>query len=87
MSMWTYTTIYRAVIQYIQSDLRMTNLQLNFGVIAIATRSPRVLMRFTLTNPQISKKETWTVVLSGETVEGLIQAVRESVAPHRESLQ
>ena len=39
-SMWTYTDIYKAIIKYIDTDLRNTDYILNFGVIAIATQSP-----------------------------------------------
>ena len=38
--MWTYTDIYKAIIKYIDNDLRNTNYVLNFGVVAIGTRAP-----------------------------------------------
>ena len=38
--MWTYTAIYKAIIKYIDTDLRNTDYVLNFGVVAIATQSP-----------------------------------------------
>ena len=36
--MWTYTDIYKAIIKYIDTDLR--NYVLNFGMVVIATQSP-----------------------------------------------
>ena len=38
--MWTYTDIYKAIIKYIDNDLRNTDYILNFGVVAIGTQTP-----------------------------------------------
>ena len=37
--MWTYTNIYKAIIKYIDTDLRNTDYILNFGVVVIATHN------------------------------------------------
>ena len=39
--MWTYTDIYKAIIKYIDTELQNTDYVLNFGVVVIATQSPR----------------------------------------------
>ena len=44
--MWTYTDIYKAIIKYIDTDLRNTDYVLNFGVVAIATNPLEHLLNF-----------------------------------------
>ena len=46
--MWTYTDIYKSIVRFIDSDLRNTDYVLNFGVVAIATQSPRASVKFLL---------------------------------------
>ena len=46
--MWTYNDIYRAIVFYINQDLRDTDYTLNFGVVGIATQSPRAIVKFCL---------------------------------------
>ena len=48
--MWTYTDIYKAIIKYIDTDLRNTDYVLNFGIVAIATQSPQASVKFCLKN-------------------------------------
>ena len=53
--MWTCTDIYKAIIKYIDTDLRNTDYVLNFGVVAIATQSPQASIKFCLKNIQSNK--------------------------------
>ena len=76
--MWTYTDIYKAIIKYIDTDLRNTDYVLNFGVVAIATQSPQASVKFCLKNVQTNKQK-W---LMGETILALEANVRASVAVH-----
>ena len=55
--MWTYTDIYKAIIKYIDTDLCNTDYVLNFGVVAIATQSPQVPIKFCLKNIQTNKQK------------------------------
>ena len=79
--MWTYTDIYKAIIKYIDTDLRNTDYILNFGIVAIATQSPRTSIKFCLKNIQRNKQKRWTL-LTGETILALEANVRASVAIH-----
>ena len=81
-SMWTYTDTYKAIIKYIDTDLRNTDYVLNFGVVAIATQSSRASVKFCLKNIQTNKQKCWTLLLTGETLLALETDVRNSVAIH-----
>ena len=80
--MWTYTDIYKAIIKYIDTDLRNTDCVLNFGIVAIATQSPQTSIKFCLKNIQTNKQTRWTLLLTGETILALEANVRASVAVH-----
>ena len=80
--MWTYTDIYKAIIKYIDTDLRNTDYILNFGLEAIATQSPLASVKFCLKNIQTNKQKRWTLLLTGETILALEANVRASVAVH-----
>ena len=80
--MWTYTDIYKAIIKYINTDLRNTDYILNFGVVAIAIQSPQASIKFCLKNIQTNKQKRWTLLLTGETILALEANVRASVAVH-----
>ena len=76
------TQIYKAIVKYIDTDLRNTNYVLNFGVVAIATQSPRASVKFCLKNIQTNKQKRWTLLLMGQTILELEANVRASVAVH-----
>ena len=80
--MWMYTDIYEAIIKYIDTDLQNTDYVLNFGVVAIATQSPRASVKFCLKNVQTNKQKWWTLLLMGETILALEANVRASVVVH-----
>ena len=80
--MWTYTDIYKAIIKYIDTNLRNTDYILNFGVVAIATQSPQASIKLCLNNIQTNKQKRWTLLLTGETILALEANVRASVAIH-----
>ena len=80
--MWTYTDIYKAIIKYIDTDLRNTDYILNFGVVVIATQSPQVSVKFCLKNVQTNKQKWWMLLLMGETILALEANARASVAVH-----
>ena len=86
-SMWNYDSIYRAFINYYQQELRTTQLTINISVIVIATQSPRVLVRFTLTNIQNHKFKQWTTILVGEAINSLIQNIKNRVATFKRQLE
>ena len=77
MSMWTYNSVYQAFINYYQQDLRNTSYTINISVIAIATGSPRVLVRFTLTDSQTNHNRQWITKIKGETINALTQFIKE----------
>ena len=57
--MWMYTDIhiYKAIVKYIDTDLRNTDYVLNFGVVATATQFPRASVKFCLKNIQTNKQK------------------------------
>ena len=59
-----------------------TDYVLNFGVVVIATQSPRASVKFCLKNVQTNKQKQWTLLLMGETILALEANVRASVAVH-----
>ena len=70
------------IVKYIDTDLRNTDYVLNFGVVAIATQSPRASVKFCLKNIQTNKQKRWTLPLSGQTILELEANVRSSVDVH-----
>ena len=80
--MWTYKDIYKAIIRYIDTDLRNADCILNFGIVAIVTQSPRASVKFCLKNIQTNKQKRWTLLVIGETILVLKANVRASVAVH-----
>ena len=66
--MWTYIDIYKAKVKYIDTDLRNTDYVLNFGVVAIASQSPRASVKFCLKYIQTNKQKRWTLLLMGKTI-------------------
>ena len=76
---WRYTDVYEVIIRYITNHLDPTNDGLNFGIIALHEVRPRVIVRFTLKNTRNNRKESWTQLLAGETLEELFDNVYEAV--------
>ena len=64
------------------TDLHNTDYVLNFGVVAIATQSPRASVKFCLKNIQTNKQKCWTLILTGETILALEANLRASMAVH-----
>ena len=80
---WRYTDVYGVVIHYITDHLDPTNYLLNFGLIALHETSPKVIIRFTLTNIRNNLKHSWTQLLQGETLEELFDGVYAAVEIHK----
>ena len=74
-----YTNIYAVIIHYITTHLDPTNYVLNFGIIALHEVRPRVIIRFTLKNTRNNRKQTWTQLIAGETLDELFENVFEVV--------
>ena len=53
---WRYTDVYDVIIHYITNRADPTNYMLNFGIIALHEVRPRVIVRFTLKNQEITEK-------------------------------
>ena len=81
--LWRYTDIYEVIIHYITNHLDPTNYQLNFGIIALHENRPKVIIRFTLKNTRNNRKETWTQLLKGKTLEDLFDSVYETVESNK----
>ena len=41
--MWTYTDVYRALVNYVTQNMKDGNYKLNWGIVAIAAVRPRVI--------------------------------------------
>ena len=76
---WRYTDVYAVIIRYITTHLDPTNYLLNFGIIALHEVRPRVIIRFTLKNIRNNRKQTWTQLIAGETLDELFENVFEVV--------
>ena len=76
---WRYTDVYAVIILYITTHLDPTNYVLNFGIIALHEVRPRVIIRFTLKNTRNNRKQTWTQLIAGETLDELFENVFEVV--------
>ena len=76
---WRYTDVYAVIVHYITTHLDPTNYVLNFGIIALHEVRPRVLIRFTIKNTRNNRKQTWTQLIAGETLDELFENVFEVV--------
>ena len=76
---WRYTDVYEVIICYITNHLDPTNYVLNFGIIALHEVRPRVIIRFTLKNTRNNRKQSWTQLIAGETLEELFENVYEVI--------
>ena len=76
---WRYTDVYAVIIHYITIHLDPTNYVLNFGIIALHEVRPRVIIRFTLKNTRNNRKQTWTQLIAGETLDELFENIFEVV--------
>ena len=71
--------VYEVIIHYITTHLDPTNYVLNFGIIALHEVRPRVIIRFTLKNTRNNRKQTWTQLIAGETLDELFENIYEVV--------
>ena len=85
--MWTFTDIYRALVDFIVQDLRDGTFKLNWGIVAIAQSSPRAVVRFTLRNVKNNRSKRWTAVIMGETMAELTAHVRLQVDQYKHFLE
>ena len=76
---WRYTDVYEVIICYTTNHLDPTNYGLNFSIIALHEIRLRVIIRFTLKNTRNNRKQTWTQLIAGETLEELFDNVYETV--------
>ena len=76
---WRYTDVYAVIIRYITTHLDPTNYLLNFGIIALHEVNPRAIIRFTSKNIRNNRKQTWTQLIAGETLDELFENVFEVV--------
>ena len=63
------------------------NYKLNWGIVAIAAVTPRVIVRFTLKNVHTNRSKMWTTVLVGETIAHLTAYAKSQVERYMEQLQ
>ena len=84
--MWSYTDVYRALVNYVVQDLKDGAYQLNWGILAIAELTPRVIVWFTLRNISNNHSKMWTTVLVGETMAQLTVSAHNQVNRHKEEL-
>ena len=76
---WRYMDVYEVIIHYITNHLDPTNYVLNFGIIALHEFRPGVIIRFTLKNTRNNRKQSWTQLIAGETLEELFNNVYEVI--------
>ena len=61
--MWSYTDVCHALVDYVVQDLKDGTYKLNWGIVAIAELTPRVIVCFTLQNVSNNHSKMWTTVL------------------------
>ena len=76
--MWTYNDIYRAIINYINRELRNSDYTLNFGVVCISNQKPHAIVKFCLRNVQTNKQSRWKTIVEGETSRELELSVSQT---------
>ena len=84
--MWSYTDVYCAPIDYVIQDLKDGTYKLNWGIVAIAELTPRVIVHFTLSNVNTNHSKMWTTVLVGKTIAQLATYARNQVEKYKEEL-
>ena len=80
---WRYTDVYAVIIHYITTHLDPTNYLLNFGIIALHEVNPRANVRFTLKNIRNNRKQMWTQLIAGETLDDLFDNVFEVIEANK----
>ena len=80
---WRYTDIYAVIVHYITTHLDPTNYVLTFGIIALHEVSPRVIIRFTIKNTRNNRKQMWTQLIAGDTLDELFENVFEVVEANK----
>ena len=75
--------VYAVIICYITTHLDPTNYLLNFGIIALHEVNPRAIIRFTLKNIRNNRKQTWTQLIAGETLDELFENVFEVIEANK----
>ena len=85
--MWTYTDVYKSLVDYVTQDLKDGKFKLNWGIIAIADLTPRVIVHFTLRNVCNNHSKMWMTVLVGETIDHFTAYARSQVKRYKEELQ
>ena len=80
---WRYTDVYEVIIRYITNHLDPTNYMLNFGIIALHEIRPGVIIRFTLKNTRNNRKQSWTQLIAGETLEELFDNLYEVIEVYK----
>ena len=84
--MWSYTDVYHALVDYVVHDLKDGTYKLNWGIVAIAELTPRVIVCFTLQNVSNTCSKMWTTVLIGETMDQLTTYAQNQVERYKEEL-
>ena len=85
--MWSYNDIYRAIVFYINQDLRGTDYTLNFGVVGISTQTPQAIVKLCLRNMQTNRQRWWKAIIVGETLRELQNSVCNSVKEQLDRVQ
>ena len=80
---WRYMDVYAVIIRYITTHLDPTNYLLNFGIIALHAVNPRAIVRFTLKNIRNNRKQMWTQLIAGETLDELFENVFEVIVANK----
>ena len=75
--------VYAVIIHYITTHLDPTTYLLNFGIIALHEVNPRVIIRFTLKNIRNNRKQTWTQLIAGETLDEFFENVFEVIEANK----
>ena len=60
--------------------------KLNWGIVAIAELTPRIIICFTLQNVNTNRSKMWTSVLIGKTMAKLTLSARNQVNRYKDEL-
>ena len=85
--MWSYTVVYHSLVDDVNQDLKDGTFKLNWGIVAIAELTPRVIVHFTLRNVHNNHSKIWTSVLVGEAMAQLMISMCDQVNRYKGELQ
>ena len=84
--MWSYTDVYHSLVDHVSQDLKDGTFKLNWGIVAIAELTARVIVWFALWNINNNHSKTWITVLVAENMPQLMVSAWNQVNRYKDEL-